>query len=229
MKPVKRSQLLISVLQVRLMLLSVAYLLTLALVLGAVLFWPLAQRMDDVEISAAERASAASELLALHARFWPAFAIVAATFISHQLIVSHRIAGPLYRIRQVLKAMARGDMPKEVRLRERDLLGEEASELNTLIQALRARLQQTRGSLERARNVAARWDPANAAEQRVLKSELEAALERLSIELDGFDSSESARAAPESSEQPPPALPRAGTHAPTTDSSHARSQHESES
>lgn len=209
MKPAKRSRVLISMFQVRLLLLSIAYLITLALALGAILFWPLAQRVDDVQLAAAERATAAAELLALHARFWPAFGVIAATFLAHQMIVSHRIAGPLHRVRQVLKALARGELPGDVRFRKRDLLTEEADDLNALIAAWRARLQRARSSLEQAQSLAARWDSSESVDQHDSKAQLAAALDRVSQELDSFDSGGPRREAPLSSDSPPAALPRA--------------------
>ncbi|HNV86141.1 MAG TPA: hypothetical protein PKL97_04130 [Candidatus Omnitrophota bacterium] len=54
----------------------------------------------------------------------------------------HRIAGPIYRIRSVLKAMADGKIPRtDVKLREGDFFMEVADELNRLIHKLRAKEQ----------------------------------------------------------------------------------------
>jgi signal transduction histidine kinase len=49
----------------------------------------------------------------------------------------HRVAGPVYRFRQVLNSMAGGQIPREIRLRERDFFKETASELNQVIHLLR--------------------------------------------------------------------------------------------
>lgn len=49
----------------------------------------------------------------------------------------HRVAGPVYRFRQVLKKMGSGEIPGDVRLRKRDFFKETADELNRVIQLLR--------------------------------------------------------------------------------------------
>jgi len=49
----------------------------------------------------------------------------------------HRVAGPVYRMGQVLKRMGGGEIPNEVHLRKRDFFKETAEELNRVIQLLR--------------------------------------------------------------------------------------------
>lgn len=49
----------------------------------------------------------------------------------------HRVAGPVYRMGQVLKRMGGGEIPSEVQLRKRDFFKETAEELNRVIQLLR--------------------------------------------------------------------------------------------
>ena len=49
----------------------------------------------------------------------------------------HRVAGPVYRFRQVLKRMGSGEIPSEVHLRRRDFFKETAEELNRVIQVLK--------------------------------------------------------------------------------------------
>ncbi|MBI3999557.1 MAG: hypothetical protein HY351_02990 [Candidatus Omnitrophica bacterium] len=49
----------------------------------------------------------------------------------------HRIAGPVYRFRQVLKRMGTGEIPQEVQLRKRDFFKETAEELNKVIVLLK--------------------------------------------------------------------------------------------
>ena len=54
------------------------------------------------------------------------------------LFFLHRVAGPVYRMRQVLKQMASGEVPPEVRLREHDFFHETAAELNRATQVFRS-------------------------------------------------------------------------------------------
>ena len=49
----------------------------------------------------------------------------------------HRVAGPVYRFRQVLKRMGSGEIPSNVYLRRRDFFKETAEELNRVIHLLK--------------------------------------------------------------------------------------------
>lgn len=57
----------------------------------------------------------------------------------------HRIAGPVYRFRRVLRNITQGEIPEEFRLREGDFFGETAEELNRVLQMLRARRKLIEG------------------------------------------------------------------------------------
>jgi methyl-accepting chemotaxis protein len=57
----------------------------------------------------------------------------------------HRVAGPVYRFRQVLKQISAGELPRKFKLRERDFFKETGAELNRVIQLLR---QQEEASKE---------------------------------------------------------------------------------
>ncbi len=63
---------------------------------------------------------AAQEFLVLHKRIWPAAIFIAAGMFFYTLLLSHRIAGPIYRINDVLRKMAEGDYPRTVALRRHD-------------------------------------------------------------------------------------------------------------
>ncbi len=58
------------------------------------------------------------------------------------LILSHRIAGPAYRIRKCLDRVSKGDYGFDVRLRKRDYLKEVADGMNRMILDLRARRER---------------------------------------------------------------------------------------
>ena len=57
----------------------------------------------------------------------------------------HRIAGPVYRFRRVLRSVAEGEIPGEFQLREGDFFRETAEELNRLLQLLRQRRELIEG------------------------------------------------------------------------------------
>jgi methyl-accepting chemotaxis protein len=68
-------------------------------------------------------------------------ALLAAT-IAVTLYVSHKIAGPLYRLGRSLENIGSGDLTFSVQLREHDELSEIAQTLNNTIENLRSRVSQ---------------------------------------------------------------------------------------
>ncbi|MDA1092356.1 MAG: methyl-accepting chemotaxis protein [Acidobacteria bacterium] len=58
--------------------------------------------------------------------------------ITHSVFVSHRIAGPLVRLRRALGAVGDGDLGVRVALRRKDYLGREQDVVNEMIDKLRA-------------------------------------------------------------------------------------------
>jgi len=81
------------------------------------------------------------------------------------ILVSHRIAGPLYRFETTLKQLQAGDMTTNVNLRKKDQLGEVQAELNVLIRSLDSRLGEIKNELNALEKLLARrQDPAAAEE-----------------------------------------------------------------
>jgi methyl-accepting chemotaxis protein len=62
------------------------------------------------------------------------------TFIAmafHAVLLTHRIAGPMYRVKMVLRQMARREFPETVQFRTKDFLHDVAAEMAVTTQALR--------------------------------------------------------------------------------------------
>src|SRR5205085_7164956 len=67
--------------------------------------------------------------------------VVVFPIVTYQMFkFSHRIAGPLFRCRQVIREMAAGKIVQEFKPRQHDLLGGFFADLNTLIKESNARL-----------------------------------------------------------------------------------------
>jgi len=81
-------------------------------------------------------APAASEFLILHHRIWPAVVIVLVGMFAYTIVISHRIAGPIYRINEVLRKMIGGEFPDSVTFRKNDYFQETAALLETLSKRL---------------------------------------------------------------------------------------------
>lgn len=91
-----------------------------------------------------ERTVAAEQVLALGQAFWPAIAalIVAAAVFS--IYLTHRLAGPLYRLEQSARELIQGNLSLRIRLRERDELHELAGLLNEALANLDQSLVEIR-------------------------------------------------------------------------------------
>ena len=140
-RPYKRRRILIGALQYRLLMANLAYFGTIVLVFAVVVFLPLVfQLKRSTTLSPVKAEELADEFLFFHARLWPALFVVLVLLAFHSVLLSHRIAGPLYRFRTVLKAMAEGDLSVWVRLRPTDYLTQEADLLNETIAALRQKI-----------------------------------------------------------------------------------------
>ena len=59
--------------------------------------------------------------------------------------LSHRIAGPIYRLQRTLTAAKEGDYTSRAKLREHDYLGEVATSLNEFMDVLDRREQEAAG------------------------------------------------------------------------------------
>lgn len=78
----------------------------------------------------------ASALLVLHNHLWLPLLFASCGLIFVLMRETHRVAGPLYRFRQVFKRIGSGDLSVRVRIRENDYLTDEAAELDHMIRQL---------------------------------------------------------------------------------------------
>jgi hypothetical protein len=81
---------------------------------------------------------AAREFLILHRRIWPAALLVFGGVFAYTLVYSHRIAGPIHRINNILREMLEEKYPAAVVLRKGDHFGETAGLLEKLAKKLSA-------------------------------------------------------------------------------------------
>jgi methyl-accepting chemotaxis protein len=109
-------------------------LLFLSMLFGPLL-WPLLQ-----ETASPRELEAASTFLDLHRLLWPALLVLLLGLSFAFLHISHRVAGPLYRFRRVLRGVAAGTLTMRVRLRTSDYLQDEAAVLDSMIQTMRERI-----------------------------------------------------------------------------------------
>ncbi len=131
-------------------------------VLAVALFLPPILKLASGS-SLEEQAAAAAQFLALSDRLWPAILISVPIFMVVSVWVTHRFAGPVYRLEQSLKQIASGDLGFQVRFRSGDDLQELAVLMNQIIhqqsavlktvQSVRQRLLEIMGQI-RSKTVA---------------------------------------------------------------------------
>jgi len=84
---------------------------------------------------------AAAEFLVLHQRLWPAAIITFAGIFVYAILFSHRIAGPVYRINAVLRALIDDRDPTVVKFRDGDCFQPTAALLKELSEKMRGSRQ----------------------------------------------------------------------------------------
>ena len=81
---------------------------------------------------------AAAEFLVLHKRLWPMVLLSLAGIFLYAIFFSHRIAGPLYRINAILRALIEDRDPPVVNFRDDDYFQPTAALLKELSEKMRA-------------------------------------------------------------------------------------------
>ena len=129
-------------LQVRLMILSISYVIFFCAVIGAYLFIPLMMELDKSGIGSDQAFVAAKRILYLNEKFWPALLFSFLAIGCHSIFISHKIAGPLYRFNLAFKAIKEGIVPMPIQLRTGDYLYNEMENINQMLERLRGKLTE---------------------------------------------------------------------------------------
>ncbi len=121
-------------------------------------------------LSAHEQESLASAMRGANQELAPVLAIILAAIGAASLLISHRLAGPVYRLEQAIAAVSAGRLDLTVRLRKGDELSELALALQELIDTWRGSAERTQAligqlsaALTRLAPLAAQDDAARAA------------------------------------------------------------------
>ncbi len=128
--------------QYRFLALILIYNLIIVGVLAATLFVPDFMQLQDQTLSFEIRAAAADKILTMHTRIWPATIAIICIIGLHSFRVFHRFVGPLYRITKAFGQVRDGDLSFRVKLRKRDYLLQEETELNKMIEKLAEKMMR---------------------------------------------------------------------------------------
>ena len=107
------------------------------LVFTSTLFVPVIIRLTSGDISSPEVQAAAHEFLILHNRLWLPLLGALILVVLHNILFTHRVAGPLYRFRPYLESVGAGDLSAPIKFRKKDHLKKEAEVASQMVESLR--------------------------------------------------------------------------------------------
>ena len=119
---------------------------------------------------------------------WPLLLIILITAIGIGIagmvvfiLLSHRIAGPLYRFEKDLGDVSYGDLTKRINLRKTDQLTEVKEALNSLIATFDERMAKIKGALVELKSLTDGGEPGNSAKIQVVVKKLKEEIDRFKV------------------------------------------------
>ena len=122
--------------QIKYMLLTMLLLLVYSFIFVVIIFAPYMLTLY-FNYPLVEKTEAARAILLLHAKIWPGIGTVILLFGAVSIFITHKIAGPLYRLKKCLSQITEGNLNVVVKLRKWDDLKDLAEHVNILIDELR--------------------------------------------------------------------------------------------
>ena len=116
-----------------------------SLILGFIIFYPLSQELYFA-VTAAEKARISELIMTLHKRIWPAVFMVSVLVWLQVILVSHRVAGPVYRLEKDVEELLNGNLSRRMKLRRSDQF---ANELERTFNGLAGYLEEAKKGDER--------------------------------------------------------------------------------
>ncbi len=113
-----------------------------------------------------------------------ALSLLAIGIITLELVISHKLAGPFWRVEKTALQVAEGDLSFEINLREKDEAKELARQVNSMIVGLREKISGIREAYVRLDECARRLKDASEAERGAILGETHAAAGELLNSLD---------------------------------------------
>ncbi len=181
----RRRRILIDRLQFRLLGLNICYLIAVIFVFLAAIFSPVILDLYS-DGPPEDSIRAADEFLSLHKRVWPAVPVALLLVSVHSILISHRIAGPLYRFRAIFRSVQQGDLTAYTHTRRGDYLQNEAVALREMIEGLSQRIASVKVVARKLHATLPDPEQAIGMEQRETLRELQAGLDVVCQNLDAF-------------------------------------------
>jgi len=188
MEPIRRKTYIVDKkLQYRLLGYNAIYFFITLAALSFALFTPLIFEISDPSLSPRQQAEVAGKILYLHSYLWPAFLLVLVILGFHSVLVSNKIAGPLYRFRATFQQIIDGDVSGSLRIRKGDLLINEQTKIDEMISILKSKIGQIKAEEAAMGDLLAKLHGQELnAEQKAVLAQLEEHHERLKKQTDFF-------------------------------------------
>lgn len=117
--------------QSKYVLLTILFLVIYTFTFIIILFFPsILTLISDSPLT--EKTEAARTFLVLHSTVWPTTAAVILIFAILSIFLTHKIAGPVYRLKHALNELLSGNLDSRIYLRKWDDLQELATQVNLL-------------------------------------------------------------------------------------------------
>lgn len=124
-----------------------------ALIFTGAVFAPVVIQLESDDITQPNVQAAAREYLTLNSHLWMPLLAAFVLLALHNVLVTHRIAGPLFRLRDYLRAVGDGDLSSPIRIRKRDYLHKEAEAASAMVRSLREKIDQMDSQLHQTTEV----------------------------------------------------------------------------
>jgi nitrogen fixation/metabolism regulation signal transduction histidine kinase len=174
-------------LQYRLLGYNAIYFFITAAALSLALFAPLIFEISDPSLSPRQQAEVAGQILYLHSYLWPALLLVLVILGFHSVLVSNKIAGPLYRFRATFQKIIEGDISGMVKTRKGDLLVNEQTKIEEMISMLKSRIRRIQEEEKAVGVLLAQLSGQElSAETKALLTKIEEHYERMRKEAEAF-------------------------------------------
>jgi methyl-accepting chemotaxis protein len=144
---------LVDTFQLRFVGVGIFHFVIVVLIFAAAIFAPVVVRLMSGDISSPFVQAAAREFLVLHGRVWLPLLGAFVLLVLHNILVTHRVAGPLFRFRRYLTRIGDGDLSAPIRIRKGDYLQKEAQAASRMVESLRDKVVRLEGQFEAANDV----------------------------------------------------------------------------
>jgi len=120
--------------QIRIIVLNLFYMSAMAIFIVILIFYPVVYNMFSEDLEVQYRS--AQTFIMIIKQLIPALLVILGLYTLHQIIITHRICGPLVNFTHTFSKLAEGDLTRKVYLRQGDYLKKECQKINEMIDGL---------------------------------------------------------------------------------------------